>query len=266
MRKKLKNAKRIVIKIGTSSLTHESGKLNLRKIEYLARVLTDIQNQGKEIVLVSSGAIGAGVQRLGLSKKPDQLEMKQATAAVGQAILMQIYEKFFGEYNQAIAQILLTKDIMDDDIKRTNAKNTFCTLMNLNVISIVNENDCISTTEIEGFRFGDNDTLSATVAKLIEADLLIMLTDIDGLYTANPAEDPDAQLIHVVESIDDDITCAAGDTNSNQGTGGMATKIIAAEITTCAGIDTVIANGDDMNNIYTILEGEDVGTWFKTSH
>lgn len=265
MRNQIKNARRIVIKIGTSSLTHENGKVNLQKMECLARVLTDLQNQGKEVVLVSSGAIGAGVQRLGLKSKPCQLEMKQATAAVGQAILMQMYQKFFGEYNQAVAQILLTKDVMDDEIKRTNAKNTFCTLIELGVIPIVNENDCISTAEIEGFRFGDNDTLSATVAKLIDGDLLIMLTDIDGLYTANPDNDPNARLISQVEIIDDTIKSAAGDTNSNQGTGGMVTKLVAAEITSKSGINTVIANGSDMNNIYTILDGQDIGTWFKTS-
>lgn len=265
MRKKLQHAKRIVIKIGTSSLTHDNGKVNLQKMESIARVLADLQNTDKEIVLVTSGAVGAGMQRLGLASKPKELEMKQATAAVGQTVLMQMYQKFFGEYNQTVAQILLTKDIVNDPIKNTNAKNTFCTLIKLGVIPIVNENDSISTAEIEGFRFGDNDTLSATVATLIGADLLIMLTDRDGLYTSNPAEDPNAKLIHVVEGIDDAITCSAGDTSTKQGTGGMATKIIAAEITTCAGIDTVIANGNDMHNIYAVIQGEDVGTWFKTS-
>lgn len=265
MRQKLQDAKRIVIKIGTSSLTHENGKVNLQRMENIARVLTDLQNQGKEIVLVTSGAVGAGMQRLGLNSKPQELEMKQATAAVGQSVLMQMYQKFFGEYNQTVAQILLTKDVVNDSIKNVNAKNTFCTLIKLGVIPIVNENDSISTAEIEGFRFGDNDTLSATVAALIEADLLIMLTDRDGLYTANPAEDPNAKLIKVVEGIDDEITCSAGDTSTKQGTGGMATKIMAAEITTCAGIDTVIANGNDMHNIYSVVQGEDIGTWFKTS-
>lgn len=266
MRKKLQEAKRIVIKIGTSSLTHESGNINLQKMEALARVLTDLQNDNKEVVLVTSGAIGIGIQRLGLGPKPHELQVKQATAAVGQSILMQMYQKFFGEYNQTVAQILLTKDIMDDSIRNVNAKNTFCTLIDMKVIPIVNENDSVSTAEIEGFRFGDNDTLSARVARLIEADLLIMLTDIDGLYTANPADDPNAKLIHVVENIDASITCSAGDTKSSQGTGGMATKILAAEITTCAGIHTVIANGDDMDNIYAVLEGKDVGTWFKPSN
>jgi len=267
MRTDISAAKRIVIKVGTSSLTHENGKINLQKMENIARMLTDLTNAGKEVVLVSSGAIGAGAQRLGLVKRPDKLEMKQATAAVGQAVLMQIYQKFFGEYNQSIAQVLLTKDVVDDDIKRTNAKNTFCTLLELGVIPIVNENDCISTAQIDGFRFGDNDTLSAIVAKLIEGDLLIMLTDIDGLYTEDPRGNPDAKLIHMVEGIDEDIMCRAGnEAGSKFGTGGMTTKIVAAQIATCAGINTIVANGDKMDNVYDILEGKDIGTWFKTSH
>lgn len=266
MRQDIIAAKRIVIKVGTSSLTHENGKINLQKMESLARVLTDLANEGKEVVLVTSGAIGTGAQRLGLIKRPEKLEMKQATAAVGQAILMQMYQKFFGEYNQVVAQVLLTKDVMDDTIKRANAKNTFCTLLELGVIPIVNENDCISTAQIEGFRFGDNDTLSAIVAQLIESDLLIMLTDIDGLYTEDPKENSDATLIHTVEGIDDNIICSAGDAGSEFGTGGMGTKITAAQIATCSGINTIVANGDNMDNIYSILEGKDVGTWFKTSH
>lgn len=267
MRKDINAAKRIVVKIGTSSLTHGNGKINLQKMENVARVLTDLTNAGKEVVLVSSGAIGAGAQRLGLAKRPDKLEMKQATAAVGQAILMQIYQKFFGEYNQVVAQVLLTKDVIDDEIKRTNAKNTFCTLLELGVIPIVNENDCISTTQIAGFRFGDNDTLSAIVAELIQSDLLIMLTDIDGLYTEDPRENSDAKLIDFVEGIDEAIMCKAGNAaGSKFGTGGMTTKILAAQIATCAGINTIVANGDKMDNVYDILEGKDIGTWFKTSH
>lgn len=267
MRKDISGAKRIIIKIGTSSLTHENGKINLKKMEAIARVLTDLTNEGKEVVLVSSGAIGAGVKRLGLSKRPDKLEMKQATAAVGQAVLMQIYQKFFGEYNQPIAQVLLTKDVIDDDIKRENAKNTFCTLLELGVIPIVNENDCISTAQIEGFRFGDNDTLSAIVAKLIDSDLLIMLTDIDGLYTEDPRQNPDAKLIDLVAEINEDIMCRAGNVaGSKFGTGGMTTKILAAQIATCAGINTIVANGDRMKNVYDVLEGKDIGTWFKRSY
>lgn len=263
MRQELQEAKRIVIKIGTSSLTHESGKLDLQKMECLARVLTDIRNSGKEVVLVTSGAMGAGAQRLGLASRPQELELKQATAAVGQAILMQMYQKFFGEYNQAVAQVLLTKDVMDDTIKRTNAKNTFCKLLEMGVIPIVNENDCISTAEIEGFRFGDNDTLSATVAKLIEGELLIILTDIEGLYTENPRLNPEAKLIHEVETIDEHIIRTAGDAGSEFGTGGMATKIIAAQIATQAGVHTLIAKGDKIQNIYDIIEGQNIGTWFK---
>lgn len=263
MRQNINESRRIVIKIGTSSLTHENGKTNLKKIGNLSKVLTDLTNEGKEVILVSSGAIGTGAQRLGLVKRPDKLEMKQATAAVGQAILMQMYQKFFGEYNQVVAQVLLTKDVMDDIIKRTNAKNTLSSLLELGVIPIVNENDCISTDQISGFRFGDNDTLSAMVAQLMDADLLIMLTDIEGLYTEDPRSNPDAKLIHTVERIDQDIISRAGDAGSQFGTGGMSTKITAAQITTCAGINTIVANGNNMNNIYKILEGRDVGTWFR---
>lgn len=266
MREDIIAAKRIVVKVGTSSLTHKNGKINLKKMENLARVLTDLTNEGKEVILVTSGAIGTGAQRLGLVKRPDKLEMKQATAAVGQAILMQLYQKFFGEYNQVVAQVLLTKDVIDDKIKRTNAKNTFGALLELGVIPIVNENDCISTAQIDGFRFGDNDTLSAIVARLIDAQVLIMLTDIDGLYTCDPREDAGASLIRVVEEIDEEIMCHAGDAGSAFGTGGMTTKIAAAQIATSAGINTIVANGDNMDNVYAILEGNDVGTWFKISH
>ncbi len=265
MRPDIHAAKRIVIKIGTSSLTHENGKINLKKMEDLARVLTDLTNGGKEVVLVSSGAIGTGTQRLGLISRPSKLEMKQATAAVGQAVLMQLYQKLFGEYNQVVAQVLLTKDVVDDRIKRINARNTLCTLLELGVVPVINENDCISTAQIDGFRFGDNDTLSAMVAQLTESDLLIMLTDIDGLYTADPKKNKDAKLIHVVDSIDEKIVSRAGDAGSKFGTGGMMTKIAAAEIAISAGINTIVANGDNMDNIYDILEGKDVGTWFKTS-
>ena len=262
MREQIKTAKRIVIKIGTSSLTHENGKVNLDKMEKLARVLTDLNNSGKEIVLVSSGAIGAGMQRIGRSKRPDELPLKQATAAIGQAILMQMYEKFFCEYNQVIAQILLTKDVVEDEIKRLNAKNTFETLLDLGVIPIVNENDCISTAQIEGYRFGDNDTLSATVAQLIGADVLILLTDIDGLYTANPKEDKEAVLIHTVENITPEIEALAGDAGSRFGTGGMATKIIAAKIAKECHTHTLVASGENLEDLNDILKGEEIGTWF----
>lgn len=263
MRTQIQEAKRIVIKIGTSSLTHENGRINLEKMETLARVLTDLNNSGKEIILVSSGAVNAGMQRIGRNKRPEELPLKQAAAAIGQAILMKIYEKFFDEYNQVIAQILLTKDIIEDEIKRVNAHNTFETLLDLGVIPIINENDCISTSEIEGYRFGDNDTLSATVAKLVNAQLLVLLSDIEGLYTDNPKTNPDAKLIPVVEEISEEIEALAGDATTNLGTGGMTTKIIAAKIAKSAGVNTVIASAEDTNILRQIIAGEPVGTWFK---
>ncbi|MEE1070906.1 MAG: glutamate 5-kinase [Cellulosilyticum sp.] len=262
MRSAVKAAKRIVVKIGTSSLTHENGRVDLNKMERLARVLTDLNNSGKEIILVSSGAINAGMQRIGRNKRPEELPLKQASAAIGQAILMKMYQKFFDEYNQVIAQILLTKDVMEDPIKNQNAKNTFETLVELGVIPIINENDCISTAQIEGYRFGDNDTLSAMVAQLVEADLLILLTDIDGLYTSNPKEDSTAQLIPEVEEITDDIKSLAGGAGSTLGTGGMITKILAAEIAKSCHTQTVIASGEEIEILRKVVAGEPVGTWF----
>ncbi|MGL4800137.1 MAG: glutamate 5-kinase [Cellulosilyticaceae bacterium] len=262
MREALKQCNKIVVKIGTSSLTHPNGKTNLNKMEKLARVLTDLNHQGKEIILVSSGAIGVGARRMQLKERPQALELKQATAAIGQAILMQIYEKFFGEYNQVIAQVLLTKDVIEDPIKKQNAKNTLSTLVDLDVIPVINENDCISTAQIEGYRFGDNDTLSAMVAQLVGADLLILLTDIDGLYTDNPKENPDAVLIKTVEEITEEVEGLGKDAGSAFGTGGMATKITAAKIAKSCGTHTVVALGDDISILYQVLEGEDVGTWF----
>ncbi len=262
MREAIKNSKRIIIKIGTSSLTHENGEVNLRKLEHIAKVLTNLCHQDKEIILVSSGAIGAGSKRLGLKTRPVELEMKQATASVGQTILMNMYQKFFGEYNQPIGQVLLTKDIITDEIKSYNTKNTLETLIKLKVIPIINENDCISTAEIEGFRFGDNDTLSATVAQLINADVLILLTDIDGLYTDNPKNNPNAQLINCIPKITPEIEALAQDTNSEFGTGGMITKLKAAKLATTNGVHTIIASGDNINILYNILEGQQLGTWF----
>ena len=262
MREKIKQSKRIIVKIGTSSLSHENGKVNLDKMERLARVLTNINNSGKEGVLVSSGAFGAGMQRIGRNKRPEDLPLKQATAAIGQAILMQMYQKFFGEYNQVIAQILLTKDVIEDEIKKINAKNTFETLLALGVIPIVNENDCISTTQIEGYRFGDNDTLSAMVAQLVNADTLILLTDIDGLYTDNPKENTEAKLIPKVEAITPEIERYASGAGSHLGTGGMATKILAAQIAKTCGTDTVVASGEHIEILNALLQGEELGTWF----
>lgn len=259
IRSRLKNAEKIVVKVGTTTLTYPNGKLNLERIDKLSRVLADLNNLGKEIILVSSGAIGVGVERLGLKREDVTLPQKQAAASVGQAILMKIYQKFFEEYNNAVSQILLTKDIMDNVERKENAQNTFNTLLELGVIPIVNENDTISTYEI---KFGDNDTLSATVAALVEADLLILLTDIEGLYTADPKKDKDAKIISTVNKIDEEILNAADGSGSKLGTGGMTTKVAAARIGCRYGIDTVIANGKDPDIIYDILRGQEVGTMF----
>ena len=260
-REELKNKKRIVIKIGTSSLTHpETGRLNLRKLEVLVREITDLHNQGKEIVLVSFGALGVGAAALGMNGKPKELEKKQACAAVGQARLMMIYQKLFSEYNQTAAQILMTKNTMVDNLNRKNAKNTFEELLKLGAIPIVNENDSISTYEIQ---FGDNDTLSAVVAALIGADLLILLSDIDGLFTDDPNTNPDARFVEVVENMDEHFrNMGKASTGSRVGTGGMATKLTAAEIATAAGTDMIIANGADFHNIHKIVDGDNLGTLF----
>lgn len=260
----LKDKKRIVVKIGTSTITHvDTGHLNLIKMEKLARVLTDLKNQNKEIVVVSSGAIGAGRKALGIKEKPSRLSQKQACAAVGQARLMMIYQKLFAEYNQTIAQILITKRTMTNEISRRNAENTFLELLGMGVIPIVNENDTVSTDQILDENFGDNDTLSATVAELVQADLLILLSDIDGLYTDDPRTNEKAEFISQVEKIDDKLYAMAKGADTVFGTGGMATKIAAAQIANGIGVDMVIANGDDVVNISRILEGKNVGTLFK---
>lgn len=260
----LREKKRIVVKIGTSTITHvDTGHLNLIKMEKLARVLTDIRNQNKEIVVVSSGAIGAGRKALGIKGKPRRLSEKQACAAVGQARLMMIYQKLFAEYNQTIAQILITKRTMTNEISRRNAENTFKELLGLGVIPIVNENDTVSTDQILDENFGDNDTLSATVAEMVQADLLILLSDIDGLYTDDPRNNEKAEFISCVEKIDDRLYEMAKGADTVFGTGGMATKIAAAEIAGAIGVDMVIANGDDVVNISRILDGKEVGTLFK---
>ena len=260
----LKDKKRIVVKIGTSTITHEgTGSLNLEKLERLVRVLTDIRNQDKEIVVVSSGAIGAGRKALGIKERPKTLSVKQACAAVGQARLMMIYQKLFAEYNQVIAQILITKRIMLNEISLANAKNTFQELLKLGVIPIVNENDPISTDHIQEENFGDNDTLSANVAELVQADLLILLSDIDGLYSDDPRKNENARFISYVENIDDKLEAMAKGADTTFGTGGMTTKIAAAKLAGEAGVDMVIANGDDITNIRKILNGEEVGTLFR---
>ena len=260
----LKDKKRIVVKIGSSTITHEeTGSLNLLKMEKLVRVLVDLRNQGKEVVLVSSGAIAVGRKTLGLKEKPTDTATRQACAAVGQARLMMVYQKLFAEYNQVPAQVLMTKYTMINDISRNNAQNTFRELLKMDVIPIVNENDTVSTEELEFGDFGDNDTLSAIVAALIGADMLILMSDIDGLYTDDPRQNPDAEFIDEVEIIDDELEEMGKGAGSSVGTGGMATKISAAKIATDSGADMVIANGEDIYTISEIMAGVNVGTLFK---
>lgn len=263
-RERLKDKKRIVIKIGSSSLIHsETGRLDFRKLEILARELSDLHNQGKDVVLVSSGAIAVGAAALGMKGKPAELEKKQACAAVGQARLMTIYQKLFGEYNQMVAQILMTKNTMVNNLNRHNARNTFEELLNVGAIPVVNENDSISSYELEKLEsFGDNDTLSAVIAGLIGADLLILLSDIDGLFTDDPNANPDAEFIHTVEKLDEKLLSMGKGPKSKVGTGGMATKLTAAEIATSAGADMIIANGADFHIIHKIMEGRNYGTLF----
>lgn len=260
-RSKLKEKQRIVVKIGSSSLTHpQTGELNLLKIEKLIRILCDLKGEGRDVVLVSSGAIAAGRLALGNRKRPDTLAEKQAYAAVGQARLMMVYQKLFSEYNHVAAQVLMTKDTMTNDASRYNAQNTFDELLNLGAVPIVNENDTVSTHEIQ---FGDNDRLSAIVAALIGADLLILLSDIDGLYSDDPHKNPDARFISTVQEITPLLMEMGKDTStSDVGTGGMAAKLAAARIATDSGSDMVIANGDDVEVIYDIMKGADKGTLF----
>lgn len=260
----LTHKKRIVIKIGTSTITHtDTGHLNLAKIEKFVRLLTDMHNQDKDIIVVSSGAIGAGRKALGIKGRPTELAVKQACAAVGQARLMMIYQKLFAEYNQTIAQVLVTKSVITNEISRQNAVNTMRELLALGVIPIVNENDVVSTDQIQNGNFGDNDTLSALVAEMVGADLLILLSDIDGLYTDDPRNNPDAKFISCVEKVDEQLMACAKGPDTSFGTGGMTTKLAAAEIANEAGTDMVIANGDDPVNVIRILEGKEIGTLFK---
>ena len=264
-RQNLRGKKRIVIKIGSSSLTHlQTGELNLLKIERLVRVLSDLRGEGREVVLVSSGAIATGRQALGHRKRPDTLAEKQAYAAVGQARLMMVYQKLFAEYNQTAAQVLLTKDTMVNDASRYNAQNTFVELLKLGTIPIVNENDTVSTSEIPYVdSFGDNDRLSAIVAALIGADLLILLSDIEGLYSDDPRRNPKARFISLVPETTPEFLRMGKDTSSSDvGTGGMSAKLAAARIATDSGADMVIANGDQVETISEITEGEEKGTLF----
>lgn len=256
--------KRIVVKIGSSSLTHkETGALNMSKLEVLVRELTDLHNMGKEVVLVSSGAIAVGRQALGFSERPAKTEEKQACASVGQARLMMIYQKLFSEYNQLCSQILMTKSTIVNNLNRHNAFNTFQELLKMGVIPIVNENDTVSTYEIH---FGDNDTLSAIVASLVEADLLILLSDIDGLYTDDPNTNPEARFVDTVEHLDTHLLEMGKSTSSSSvGTGGMASKLNAAKLAGASGCDMVIANGKDFHVIHKIIAGELCGTVFKAN-
>ena len=261
----LKDKKRIVVKIGSSSLMHsETGKLDLLKIERLVRALVDIKNSGKEVILVSSGAIAVGKTAIGLHERPDELPVKQACAAIGQAKLMMVYQKLFAEYGTIAAQVLLTKYTMLNPVTRTNAENTFKELLHIGAIPVVNENDTVSTSEIPYVdSFGDNDKLSALVASITEADLLILLSDIDGLYTDDPNKNPDAKFINVVDKIDEQLmNMGKNSSGSSVGTGGMSAKLVAAQIATYSGTDMVITNGNDVTNISRIINGENTGTLF----
>ena len=255
----LQEKRRIVVKVGSSTLTHETGKLNYYRIERLVREIADLANQGKEMVLVSSGAVSAGMGPLGLSKRPGTIREKQAVAAVGQGVLMHTYEKMFREYGQTVGQVLLTRMDAQDRKKFMNSRNTLMTMLSMGVIPIVNENDVVAVDE---FKIGDNDTLSAMVSNFIEADLLIILSDIDGLYTANPQTHPEATVIPVVTEVDKHIYDIAGGAGSAVGTGGMYTKIQAASIATSSGIDMVIASGSEEGVLRRICRGERIGTWF----
>ncbi len=263
-RQSLKNRNKIVIKIGTSSITHaETGALDLGKIEVLVREICDLKNAGKDVVLVSSGAIGVGRQVLHLKERPVKVSEKQACAAIGQASLMMIYQKLFHEYGHTCAQILMTKHTLTDELSRFNAENTFDSLLEMGAIPIVNENDTVSTYEIQ---FGDNDSLSAEVATLVKADLLILFSDIDGLYTDNPRSNPEAEFISLVKELDERIRKMGKGSGTTYGTGGMETKLHAAEIAADAGVDMIIANGDDFHNVHRVINGAPIGTFFLAKH
>ncbi len=255
--------KRIVVKVGTSTLTYENGKLNLRRFQHLCRVLSDLHNAGRDIVLVSSGAVGVGLGKLGREERPSSTPEKQALAAVGQCELMFMYDKIFGEYNNTVAQILLTRNVIDDTTLRQNAYNTLETLIKMKIIPVINENDSVATDEIEGANFGDNDMLSAMVARLVGADMLVIMTDIDGLFETNPRVDPYAKLLKRVARIDDDIKKMAGGTGSNRGTGGMLTKVAAAEMATKNGIQCCVLNGNNPDILYDLMDGHNPGTIFE---
>jgi len=260
-RARLANIKRVVIKVGTSTLSHPGGKMNFTRMEKLTMVLSDLMSCGKEVILVSSGAIGVGAGRLKMDAPPDGLVARQALAAIGQAELMRIYQKFFDEYHQMVAQVLLTPEGLEDETRKTNAQNTLEQLITMKIIPIVNENDTVSTVEIQ---FGENDSLSAKVAGLIDADLLIILTDIDGFYATDPKQDEHAEMLLEVHEITEEIEMAAQGSGSSFGKGGMLTKINAVKICREGGIDTLILNGQNPKNILKAMEGHEIGTLFTT--
>ena len=255
-----RDSRRIVVKVGTSTLTHSTGHLNLRRIEKLVKVLSDMKNSGIQIVLVSSGAVSAGVAKLGFGSIPDAPEIKQAMAAVGQSELMKIYDKLFSVYGHTVAQILMTKDVLTNPDRKSAAVNTFNRLLEMNCLPIVNENDSVSTDELT--KFGGNDILSAHVATLCEADVLLNLSDVAGLYDSDPRSNPDATLIDRVETLDESIYAIAGGAGTSRGTGGMIAKLNAAKIVTSVGIPMFILNGEDPEILYTLLDGGHVGTYF----
>ena len=258
MIEKASDAKRIVIKVGTSTLAHRTGLLNIQRMERLVKVLSDLKNSGKEVILVSSGAIGVGAGKIGLKNRPVEIPVRQACAAIGQCELMYCYDKYFSEYNHTVAQVLMTRDIIDCDNRKTHVVNTLMNLLHLGIIPVVNENDTVSTEEIE---FGDNDTLSAIVGSLVQTDLLIILTDIDGVFTKNPRTCDDAELISQIEEIDDNVKALAGGEGTHLGTGGMITKLSAAQIGLDEGFPTVIMNGSNPEALYRLFEGESIGTF-----
>ncbi len=252
--------KRIVVKVGTSTLTHKTGRLNIRRMEKLVKVLADIQNSGKEIILVSSGSVALGMSKMNLLQKPKETTMKQACAAVGQCELMYMYDKLFGEYNLTVAQILLTKYTLDTP-RKNNVENTFRKLIECNIIPVVNENDTVAIDELE-LEFGENDSLAAYVGIFCGADMLVILSDIDGLFDSNPKDNPDAKIIPIVDKIDDNIRSLAGGAGSSLGSGGMITKINAAQIAMNAGIDMAILNGRNPAVLYDLFDGKQPGTIF----
>ena len=261
--KRLSKKKRVVVKIGSNSLVHKkTGRLDYIKLERLVREICDLRNRGMDVCLVSSGAIAVGRQTLGYKTRPKEMPLRQALASVGQARLMSVYQTYFSEYNQDCGQVLMTKNTMLDNVSRKNAENTFEKLFELGVIPVVNANDTVSTYEIQ---FGDNDTLAAVVTSLVHADLLILLSDIDGLYTDDPKKNPEAKLVEYVDKIDEDlIAMGSGTPGSSIGTGGMSTKIRAAQIASASGADMIIANGADVSILHEIFEGDYIGTFFES--